>query len=79
LMDLYGSNSFDMVFIDGGHSYAMVKADILAYTPLVRAGGIVSGHDYTTSRFKGVSKAVNELIGVGEFKLVSSIWWMVKS
>lgn len=73
----YGPESFDMVFIDGGHSYKVVKADILTYTTLVRVGGIVCGHDYATPKFKGISRAVDELMG--EFNLVSSIWWRVKS
>jgi len=74
LLELYGPCSFDMVFIDGGHSYGQVKADILAYTPLVKVGGIISGHDYGT--WPGVAKAVREL--VKGFSVVKSIWWATK-
>jgi predicted O-methyltransferase YrrM len=37
--------AFDLIFIDGDHSYDAVKADFLAYSPLVRAGGLVALHD----------------------------------
>lgn len=38
--------SLDFVHIDGGHSYATVYADLVAWTPKVRRGGMVAGHDY---------------------------------
>lgn len=38
--------SLDIVFIDGDHGHASVLADLLAWVPKVRKGGIVSGHDY---------------------------------
>jgi len=37
---------FDVVFIDGDHSYEGVVADIEAYMPYVRDGGMLCGHDY---------------------------------
>jgi len=76
LMDLHGPNSFDMVFIDGGHGYEVVKADILDYTPLVRTGGIISGHDYSPIN-RPVMVAVDELLE--EFEVVKTLWWKVKS
>lgn len=41
-----GGPMLDMLFIDGGHSYEQAKADILAWLPHVRTGGIVALHDY---------------------------------
>jgi predicted O-methyltransferase YrrM len=37
--------SLDFLFIDGDHTYEGVKRDFLAYSPLVRAGGVVAFHD----------------------------------
>jgi predicted O-methyltransferase YrrM len=38
--------SLDFVYIDGDHTYSGVRADLQLWTPKVRSGGIVSGHDY---------------------------------
>ena len=52
--------SLDFVFIDADHSYEGCKADIEAWTPKVRKGGLVSGHDYA-DHWPGVQKAVKEI------------------
>jgi hypothetical protein len=36
----------DFVYIDGDHSLEGIYNDIYAWTPKVRVGGIVAGHDY---------------------------------
>ena len=51
---------FDFVFIDASHEYEDVKADILAWLPKIRGGGIIAGHDYVDSQ-REVRKAVDEL------------------
>jgi hypothetical protein len=43
--------SLDFVYIDANHSEPYVSQDITAWTPKVRKGGIVAGHDY--ARIKG--------------------------
>jgi hypothetical protein len=55
-------DELDLVFIDGNHSYEYVKEDIKLWLPKVRAGGILSGHDYDHKLFPGVVKAVDELL-----------------
>jgi predicted O-methyltransferase YrrM len=35
----------DLLFIDGDHSYAGVRADFELYAPLVRPGGLIAFHD----------------------------------
>ncbi len=42
----WGEGEIDMVWIDGHHSKEMVLLDLNSWCPLVREGGIVSGHDW---------------------------------
>lgn len=42
----FENQSLDFVYIDANHKYSFVKADIEAWFPKVRTGGIISGHDY---------------------------------
>jgi predicted O-methyltransferase YrrM len=41
----FRADLFDMVFIDGDHSYSSVAGDIRDYAPLVRDGGYICGDD----------------------------------
>lgn len=50
----------DVLLIDGGHSYANVKADMARFIPLVRAGGLVMMHDVLVERYSGVKRAFLE-------------------
>jgi predicted O-methyltransferase YrrM len=38
--------SFDLVFIDAGHTYELVRNDTAAALRLVKPGGIIAWHDY---------------------------------
>jgi len=51
---------FDYVYIDASHTYEKAKADLLAWKPKVKKGGVLCGHDYTTER-DGVKRAVDEI------------------
>jgi len=59
----YEDDSLDFVFIDGDHRYEFVKADIEAWLPKVKSGGILAGHDYGWCT--DVRKAVHEVLGEG--------------
>lgn len=39
------TQSLDVLFIDGDHTYEGVKHDFASYSPLVRPGGIIAFHD----------------------------------
>lgn len=49
----------DFVFIDAGHSYEAVSADIKAWAPKVKDAGWFGGHDYHPAH-PGVVRAVDE-------------------
>jgi len=57
---LITDDTLDFVYIDADHSYEAVKADINAWVPKVKNGGIIAGHDYFTHRTLGVIEAVDE-------------------
>lgn len=64
----------DLVFLDADHRYEAVAADIAAWTPLVRPGGILCGHDFSRDGWPGVVRAVEES-GPYEHIAGSVIWW----
>jgi predicted O-methyltransferase YrrM len=43
----FDDGSVDWVFIDGDHSLPAVRADIRAWWPKLRVGGLLSGHDHS--------------------------------
>lgn len=45
-VELFKDKLFDFVYIDGDHAYDAVLADCRAWWPLVKPGGILSGHDF---------------------------------
>jgi SAM-dependent methyltransferase len=53
------NKGLDLVFLDGDHDYRAVKDDIALWTPHLRPGGILCGHDLTDD-FPGVRRAVEE-------------------
>ena len=56
----------DFIFIDGDHSYDACKADIRAWAPFVKRGGVIAFHDFG-SRADGVTRAIFEEIKAGRF------------
>lgn len=70
--------SFDMVFIDGCHSYEQTKHDILKWREHLKRGGLLCGHDYDSyPTHKGVIQAVDELYPDAD-KPCDRIWSTIK-
>ena len=65
----FEDHSFDVVFIDADHEYEPVKLELDKCYPLVKPGGLLSGHDYNHSGFPGVTKAVDEFCAAKGLKL----------
>jgi beta-1,4-mannosyl-glycoprotein beta-1,4-N-acetylglucosaminyltransferase len=68
----------DTIFIDGGHGPGETRADIEAFLPLRKEGGIISGHDYMhiDGMWPDVGPEVKEVFGkyVGNPER-TSIWY----
>lgn len=59
-----------LIYLDGDHEYEAVKADLIAWWPKVKAGGVICGDDYV---WPGVGRAVMEFaIQVG---LTHEVWY----
>jgi hypothetical protein len=67
----YADESLDFVFIDASHMYEDVKADLIAWYPKIKPGGILAGHDYGT--WDGVTRAVNEFFADKTFEATTEI------
>jgi len=59
---IFPKKYFDLVFIDADHTYESVTQDIEAWAPLIKEGGLITGHDYNRSH-PGVVKAVTGCLG----------------
>jgi glycosyltransferase involved in cell wall biosynthesis len=68
----YEDKSFDVVFIDAGHTYEDVKADIDAWLP--KAKMVLCGHDYLPDVWMGVIQAVDDKFGKPD-GVAGSIWY----
>jgi hypothetical protein len=72
--------SFDLVTIDGDHSYEQTKKDIEAWWDRVAEGGYLGGHDYRDDKNYGVIQAVDEFVINHQLTLEKgeNLTWFVK-
>ena len=53
--------SLDFVMLDGDHQYPAISADIQAWLPKLKPGGVLAGHDFVQPKlWPGVAIAVND-------------------
>lgn len=73
------AESLDFVFIDGNHGHEYVLQDIEVWTPKVRSGGFVTGHDYYSNKDSKecVKRAVVKMFG-DDHKVIDFCWYHVK-
>ena len=63
------AGGYDMVFIDGDHSYEGVRRDTLAYGPCVRPGGLIGFHDVHPDQSEPIGSLASALVGG------VPVWW----
>lgn len=54
------SEPIDFLYVDADHSYDGVMADLDAWVPHVRKGGLIVGDDYGSTLYPGVQQAWDE-------------------
>ena len=56
-------NKFDLIFIDGGHTYSIIKNDSIKAFKMIKTGGIILWHDYVPGKTsdKDVVKYLNKI------------------
>jgi hypothetical protein len=74
-------DSLDFVYLDADHSYEGCLRDIIAWSPKVKEGGVIGGHDYNSSLHPGVTVAVDKYFGcLGWYVKYEGYgcWWVEK-
>lgn len=83
VLNMVPDGALDFVFIDADHSQAGCHADVEAWWPKVRDGGLFCGHDYGKEDHPGVTVAVDDWMKAKHFPHCNCtdeghIWWMIK-
>ena len=65
----------DFVFIDADHSYLQVVRDIMHYTPKIKSGGFLCGHDINRL---SVQKAIERTIGLKRIHRETDGVWFIE-
>jgi len=84
---MFGEEVFDWVYIDASHTYEGAVLDIITWLPLVKRGGVISGHDFdppataTDAADFGVEEAVRDMFE-DNFRLTDEScfksWYVIK-
>ena len=62
----------DFLFLDAGHEYEDVLADLRAWSRVVRPGGLVACHDFVSEMHPGVARAVLEFAPRDRLRLIGA-------
>lgn len=81
-------DEFDLVYLDGDHTYDAIKYDLESWYDYITIGGILAGHDYNKERYNetrikcGVKPAVDEFVNKNNLELNISNndrdFWIIK-
>ena len=69
--------SLDLVFVDAAHDHDNVLADIRAWWPKVKEGGMLTGHDFQ-HRFPGVHRALADCFNLLQVAVLPDSVWAVE-
>lgn len=75
----FEDEKYDVVFIDGLHTYEQLTKDCENYYSKVKPGGVFAGHDFTA--IEGVNRAAKEFaekVGKEILTTESDVWYWIK-
>jgi hypothetical protein len=72
----FNDGSLDFVYIDANHNLPNVIADINAWLPKVRSGGIIAGHDYRKPK-NNIQHHVVEAVNAWTYAYRVSPWYLL--
>lgn len=62
---------FDLIFLDGDHSYTETKQDFELFAPMLKEVGVLAFHD--SLFFEGVSRVIGEALASGKWQLAGTV------
>ena len=67
-------NQLDLIFIDGGHTYSIVKSDSEKSFKMIKPNGIILWHDYVPGKksAKDVVRYINEISKIKKIKKIKN-------
>ena len=72
--------TFDLIFLDGDHSYLQTRADFEKFNPLLAPQGVLAFHD--SLFFEGVSRVVGEALSSSSWQIggnVRNLFWIKRA
>ena len=70
-----GQKQYDVIYVDGDHSYEVVKSDFEIYSPMLKSGGYMIFDDYGDPSWPDVAQCVNECVRpLPDFRCVGDAW-----
>lgn len=74
----FKNGSLDFVYIDGNHDFVNVTQDIHYWSPKVRKGGIVAGHDFKRDKGRNWQCHVKDAVQGWTYAYEIAPWFVIR-
>ena len=72
---IFADKSIDFIYLDGSHEYDDLKADIEAWFPKLKDGGVMGGDDYNVHSYPDVKTLIDQIFPMAG---IQGFVWSVK-